>query len=162
MGALRAAAEAVGGADFWGDGGRVVDLDQYAAFQAWSIATGNEDIYPYRVQNYYLYLDPSDGRFDFIPGAGDEAFDDGFDWDEPRGLVGVSCMADPDCTSTLNASTADILSVYEGSDPQDYAEAIFAASDASLDSDARRGTTASSVRAARARVAHGGEPCRLN
>jgi spore coat protein CotH len=151
--ALNAAVAAANGANFWSASDRVIDMHQLVSLQAWDIALGNERTYPYRAKDYYLYRDPGDSRFDVVPWGADQAFDDGFDWDRPQGLLGEKCEADATCMSELTTATSDAVDYFETLDMETMADTIFEVSDASLTADTKRGTSASSVRAARSRLA---------
>jgi spore coat protein CotH len=52
----------------------VFDVEQYARFQAWSLALANLDSYFSSTRNFYLYNRPTDGRFQFIPWDLNEAY----------------------------------------------------------------------------------------
>lgn len=46
---------------------RVIDLEQFVDFWALEVLVQHTDGYASNTNNFYLYADPSDGRFDFIP-----------------------------------------------------------------------------------------------
>jgi len=52
----------------------VVDVDEFFTFWAAEVLTGHWDSYTNNTNNYYLYGDPTDGRFHFIPWGPDSAF----------------------------------------------------------------------------------------
>lgn len=54
----------------------VVDLDAFFTFWAMELLTLHVDGYAWNTNNFYLYADPSDGRFHFIPWGVDAAFYD--------------------------------------------------------------------------------------
>jgi len=59
----------------------VIDLDAFFDFWAAEVLVQHIDGYASNTNNYYLYADPSDGRFHFIPWGADETFNGG-GWDE--------------------------------------------------------------------------------
>ncbi len=58
--------------------GERLHLDQYLKALALDVATGNWDSYSYNKNNYYLYDNPSTGKFEFISYDTDNTF--GVDW----------------------------------------------------------------------------------
>jgi spore coat protein CotH len=52
----------------------VVDLDAFLTFWAMEVLTLHVDGYAWNTNNYYVYADPADGRFHFIPWGVDAAF----------------------------------------------------------------------------------------
>jgi len=52
----------------------VVDLDAFLTFWAMEVLTLHVDGYAWNTNNFYLYADPADGRFHFIPWGVDAAF----------------------------------------------------------------------------------------
>jgi len=53
-----------------------IDIDQFLRFWAAEAVIGQYDSYPYSSpgDDYFVYLDPADARFDFIPWGNDETF----------------------------------------------------------------------------------------
>jgi spore coat protein CotH len=51
---------------------QVIDLDQFFTHWAMEVITKHQDGYAANTNNFYLYADPSDGRFDFIPWGTDD------------------------------------------------------------------------------------------
>lgn len=54
---------------------RLIDLDQFMTFWAVEGLIGFWDGYSNNQNNYFVYRDPSDGRFRFVPWGADAAFD---------------------------------------------------------------------------------------
>ena len=59
----------------------LVDVDAFAAHWAAEVLSLHVDGYAWNTNNFYLYNDPADGRFRFIPWGVDEAFSDYVDED---------------------------------------------------------------------------------
>jgi hypothetical protein len=54
-----------------------VDLDRFVSLWAMESLAGHVDGYANNQNNFYLYSDPQDGRFTFIPWGADQLFDNG-------------------------------------------------------------------------------------
>jgi hypothetical protein len=147
---LEAAATAVRGSDFMTDAGAVLDLPQFLDFWAYSLAIGDGDGYPYHLNDYFVYQDPADGRFDFFPWGIDESWDPYLQWSYASGTVATGCLDDADCEDLLKDHVRDALDVYESLDLVDYADRIDAATDGLLDLETRGEWSPSEVRNARA------------
>jgi hypothetical protein len=63
---------------FASDISSVLNVDHFLKALALDVATGNWDDYGYNKNNYYLYENPEDSRFDFITYDADNTF--GVDW----------------------------------------------------------------------------------
>ena len=51
---------------------QVIDLDQFLSHWAMEVITKHQDGYAANTNNFYIYADPSDGRFDFITWGTDD------------------------------------------------------------------------------------------
>ncbi len=69
-----------------------VDLDAYHRFWAAEVLVGHWDGYAGNTNNFFIYLDPDDERFDFMPWGIDALFDssDPFGADVPSSVTAVS------------------------------------------------------------------------
>lgn len=97
----------------WAAVAELVDTDAFLRYFAASAVLGQFDAWPYSYpgDDVHLYLDPSDGRLDFIPHGADETFED------PQrpitfvyGSLARVCLDDPAC---LAAFTAEVWAVQE-------------------------------------------------
>ncbi|MES2642176.1 MAG: CotH kinase family protein [Myxococcota bacterium] len=128
----------------------VLDMAQFLDFWAWQIATGNEDGYPYELDDHYLFADPEkEGRFAYVPWGLDETWNSEFEWDDYGGTVAVHCRYDTACAALLNERVAAALTTYEGLDVNVLAQAAFDVSAAAIDADTRRYVSAAEVLSAR-------------
>jgi cysteine-rich repeat protein len=80
---------------------KLLDLDQFMTIYAIEALLGHWDGYAYRANNYYLYKNPADGRFVFIPHGMDRILDDvRFDPETepvavlPRRILEIPALAD--------------------------------------------------------------------
>ncbi len=128
----------------------VIDMESFLDFWAYSIAIGNKDGYPYNVNDYFVYRDVADGRFDFAPWGMDESWDTGMVWSYAGGEVALGCMRDEDCVSALYTHTADALLAYEAMDIESWALGVWELSEPLVEEDLRRPYTIGQVMAERA------------
>lgn len=149
--AVRAAVETAPDDEFFERASQVIDMTSFLDYWAWCIVIGNEDGYPYHLNDYYLYADPTDGLFDFSPWGMDEGWDTGMWWNYfwGEGLLGVKCVADPACLAVLQDRTREAVAAYEAADLAARAMDLWDLSDATVEEDFRRAQTASEVQAAR-------------
>ncbi len=127
----------------------VLDMDNFLDFWAYSIAIGNRDGYPYNLNDYFVYRQPGDNRFDFSPWGMDESWDTGMQWSYAEGAVAAGCMDDADCVEALYQHTTDALATYESFDVESWALDVWELSAPLLEEDPRRPYTESQVTAAR-------------
>jgi hypothetical protein len=127
-----------------------LDLDAFLSYWAWTMAVGNLDGYPYNLDDYFLYANPSDGsRYVFAPWGLDETWDTGWRWQWGRGAVSYGCADDPACLLQVQERLADALSTYEVLDVAAQADALFALTEAVTMEDPRSPYTPAEVQAAR-------------
>ncbi len=97
----------------------VIDVDQFLRFWAAEAVIAQFDAYPYSSpgDDYFIYLDPADGRFDFIPWGNDETFytPDG-SVTSVRGLLAQQCLRAPECEARFIEQVWEVLRVAEGLD----------------------------------------------
>jgi spore coat protein CotH len=119
----------------------VLDMDQFLDFWAWQIVLGNDDGYPYELDDYYLYGNPEvDGRYQFVPWGLDETWDSGLEWDAVTGTVAVHCVYDTACAAALDEHVTAALSTYESLDLTTTVGAAYDLTSADAQADTRRGT----------------------
>ncbi|MDP2314129.1 MAG: CotH kinase family protein [Pseudomonadota bacterium] len=124
--------------NFMGQASLVVDMEQFLAFWAWSIATGGLDGYPTRLDDYYLYADPDrDGHLVFVPWGQDGAWDEAWTFGYGGGLLGARCEADPVCVVRLRGAVVDALAVLDHVDVHLVAQALFNLSKGAMEEDPR-------------------------
>jgi spore coat protein CotH len=154
-GALEAAQAVLAGSgpdDFLARADTVLDMDNFLDFWAYSIAIGNQDGYPYHLNDYFVYGDPADDRFDFSPWGMDESWDTAMNWSWTVGTIAQQCKLDPDCLAALYQHTVDALAVYEAEDPSAYALGVWDLSESLVDDDPRCPYTPAQVTAARSEL----------
>lgn len=81
-----------------------IDHDAFFDYLAVSAWVGQSDAYPYSTpgDDTYLYRDPLDGRFDFLPHGLDESFQDrGRTLDRITGLLARRCVVESVCRARL-------------------------------------------------------------
>ncbi|MFZ5476061.1 MAG: CotH kinase family protein [Myxococcota bacterium] len=138
-------------ADFYTVASRVVDVEQYLDYVAWSSATGNTDGYPWHLDDFFVYGDPAEGgRLNFVPWGQDETWEE--TWTEWTGhaVIAQRCHEDLDCRTRIDDHTRAVLGVYESMDVRGFLEALFDLSEDATATDGRREFTLEEVRAARA------------
>ncbi|MEC8423722.1 MAG: CotH kinase family protein, partial [Myxococcota bacterium] len=72
-----------------------LDLDQFFTHWAMEVITKHQDGYAANTNNFYIYADPSDGRFDFIPWGTDDTLSP-YWWDgasSPRSVFATGHLA---------------------------------------------------------------------
>jgi hypothetical protein len=96
------------------------DYLRYAALEAY---LGDWDGYPYNINNYYLYHDPDDDRWTFVPWDTDQTFADrlssyegvmsdrGPSWAGRGGRIQNMCFASPACLQGLASAYLEVLPV---------------------------------------------------
>lgn len=131
----------------------VIDMGQFLDFWAWQIALGNEDGYPYELDDHALYADPAvSGRFTWLHGGLDETWDTGMDWEAYTGTVAVHCAYDAACLTLLRAHARDVLELYEGADASGVVQAALDVSLSAVTADPRRPLALSDVVSARTQL----------
>lgn len=147
-----------GAADqFYGTADTVLQMDGFVQYWAWRIALGAYDGYPYELDDYSIYADPSaEGRLAFIPDdlektwGWDPAVDVG--WDEVSGVVAYKCLLDLDCEDALMDAAGDALDAYDDAEVDLKASELFILSEEELSYDDRRAYTIGEVSSARTQL----------
>lgn len=140
---------ASGDQTFYEEVDTVIDMDEFLDFWAFSIAIGNRDGYPYNLNDFFVYGDPQDGRFDFAPWGMDETWDTGMTWNYVNGTVASHCISDQDCLEALYAHTDAALAAYEAADLPAWALQVWDVSEVPVGEDPRRPYTVTDVAAYR-------------
>ncbi len=131
----------------------VLDMSQFLDFWAWQIATGNEDGYPYELDDYSIYADPAKGgRYVWQPWGLDETWNTEAEWDDYTGTVAVHCAYDDACEALLRERVAAALTTYESLDVDAIAQAALTVSESAVQVDTRREASLSDVMAARSQL----------
>jgi hypothetical protein len=109
---------------------------------------GQFDAYPYSFpgDDVVLYVDPADGRIDFLPHGADETFaapDRPIDY--VFGLVAQRCLADPDCEWAWSMAVWDAADAIAAADVQGYADELAARIRPDVVADPRRPYAAADV-----------------
>ncbi len=130
------------GDDFYAEVNDVLDMDQFLDFWAFSVAIGNRDGYPYNRNDFYIYHDPADGRFDFTPWGMDESFDTataaGY-WYYVGGSVAQFCLYyDATCPGRYMAAQEEAITFYEGYDMVSLTQAVFDLTEQAMADDPRK------------------------
>lgn len=129
------------GDDFWADVDDVLDMDNFLDFWTLSVAMGNRGGYPFHVGNFYVYGDPADGRFDFIPAEADASFDTATPTYAKYvvGAVAQFCLYyDDKCPAKYTAAQSEAITFYEGDNVAATASALQALTDTAIVDDARK------------------------
>lgn len=115
------------GDDFYAEVNDVLDMDNFLDFWTLSLAIGNRDGYPFHLNDYFVYLDPGDARFDFIPWGMDESFDTATPTyaNYVTGAVAANCLYyDATCPKRYLDAMEQNLDLYEASDIATFAGAM--------------------------------------
>ena len=149
--ALDAARRQIQGAEgaFYEVADEVVDMDAFLDFWAWQLAIGNEDVYPYDLDDHTLYQSPVDGRYGWVPSSMDESWNSSMDGEAYTGTLAVHCAYDAACEPLFRTHLSAVLTQYEGLDVPAIASDALALSVGYVQLDTRRSTTLSEVVTAR-------------
>jgi hypothetical protein len=88
-----------------------VDQASFLRYFATAAVVGQYDAYPYSFpgDDLHVYLDPADGRLDFLPHGADETYSDA---ERPitfvYGSLATACLDDPDCAETFAAQVWEV------------------------------------------------------
>lgn len=148
LGTLEDAASLVAGADFYTSAGTIIDLDQFVTYWAWMLAIGSNDSYPYDLNDYYIYANPEDGKYELVPWAVDEGWDTGMTWDAIEGTLGFRCRGDTTCYDALKVRTREVLTTFATMNVADTAQATVDMLESEIQTDPRRTRPLSEVLAA--------------
>jgi hypothetical protein len=134
---------------FYDAADEVIKMETFLGFWAWMVAIGNEDVYPYDLDDHYLYRLPADDRYTFLPGGMAESWDDGMDWEAYTGTLAVQCAYDEACMPLFLAALSAALDEYEALDPNAMASDALDISVPFTQLDTRRSFTLAEVVTAR-------------
>lgn len=138
-------------ADFYTVASRVVDMEQYLDFVAFSIATGGTDGYPWHLNDFFVYGDPAeDGRLNFSPWGQDESWEESWEVWAGHGLLGDRCDEDPACAARRDEHTRAVLERYETLDVRTTMTTLFDLTREAMAADPRSHFTPAEVEAERA------------
>lgn len=116
------------GDDFYADANEFIDMDQFLEFWTLSVAIGNRDGYPYNLNDFFVYRDPTEGKFNFSPWGMDETWDTATPayYGYVGGDIAEQCLYyDDTCPARFfEAASASILT-YEGADLPTLAQEMF-------------------------------------
>lgn len=128
----------------------VIQLDQLRKLWAWQAVIGNDDGWPYDLDDVWAYADPLQAdRLAFVPERVDEAFDPATIWDGVEPEVAVRCRFDPACDAAIRAEILAAADAYDALGAETWAQEAFDLTDAAMKADTERGTPAGQVRTAR-------------
>jgi hypothetical protein len=88
-----------------------VDQASFLRYFATAAVVGQFDAYPYSYpgDDLHLYLDPADGKLDFLPHGADETYEDA---ERPitfvYGSLAVACLDDPACAETFASQVWEV------------------------------------------------------
>lgn len=139
--------------DVLADVGAVVDMNQFLDFWAYRIVGGDQDGYPYHINDYYVYDDPTTGLFQFMPWGVDESWDTSLYWSSVSGTMATTCMQDSACVDALRQHVEGALEQYRAADLSTFADQMFTLSAAAMTEDPRMEWSVASVEEARAELA---------
>lgn len=144
------------GDDFWADVDDVLDMDNFLDFWTLSVAMGNRGGYPFHLGGFYVYGDPADGRFDFIPDGADASFDTA----TPQyshyvvGAVAQFCLYyDDTCPARYLTAQGDAISWYESAGVATTASTLQALTDVAVTDDARKNVEGDTITTAQVQQA---------
>jgi len=129
------------GDDFYSDVNDVLDMDQFLDFWAFSVAIGNRDGYPFNQNDFFIYHNPADGRFNFSPWGMDESWDDYTQdyWYYVNGAVAQYCLYyDATCPERYYEAQAQALDLYEAYDFPALTQAMIDLTEQAMADDPRK------------------------
>ena len=130
--------------------GQFVNMDQFLSYWAWKSIVGDDDGYPWNLNDVFLYGNPANGgRFEMSPWGFDEGWKDYVNWDNASGALSDACKADKDCAARLKETLRSGLDAFDQIDVLGYARAAWSVSESYLADDARRPFTTKEVETAR-------------
>jgi spore coat protein CotH len=137
--------------DFYTTADTVLQMDLFLLYWAWQVVTGNADGYPYELDDFYLYGDPTlSGRYAFAPWDMEKSWDTGMEWDQPSGVAAIKCAYDDICMLKLETALSEALTAYDSINPEALAADLFALTDTAVGNDPRSQYTYIEVDSARA------------
>jgi hypothetical protein len=127
---------------------RVFDFDNYLTMWAASTLMGYWDGYPSDPNNYRIYHDPTDDRWNLIPTGIDQLFEKNVDPFKPVGLLSVRCLADDDCEAAFRNRLAAVIDQFEAGNYAAMARSIAKQIQTDVEADPRKEITVDEWRAA--------------
>jgi hypothetical protein len=150
---LQDAADAVQkhGDDFWTSASTELDMEQFLDVWAMALTSGNRDIYPFDLDDYFIYGVPAEDRFAFVPWSMDRTWDTATPmlWNATIGSVAVFCLYDDVCLAGLLDATSDTVAWFEDYDVSELASELYTVSDSYVAADTRMADTYTEVLSAR-------------
>lgn len=115
-----------------------IDMDQFLDFWAYSIVIGNQDGYPYNLNDFFVFDDLAPTTaMRFSPWGMDESWDTGMSWSAVGGQLAVYCYNDESCLEELYNHMDPALTAYEAQDMPGLAQHFFDLSSADMLADPR-------------------------
>ncbi|HNC96603.1 MAG TPA: CotH kinase family protein [Myxococcota bacterium] len=125
--------------DWFADMDPYIDTDQFLDFWAWCVIVGNQDGYPFNLNDVILYGDPADGgRFDFSPWGVDESYDSSVVYSYVSGVLATSCLQDTLCTGALISKVRAGIEIYSSLPVEEITAAAYSTSEEAMRNDPRR------------------------
>jgi len=106
------------------------------------------DGYPYNLNNYRVYHDPSEDRWTLLPTGLDQLFEREVNPFDPAGMLSVRCLAEADCEAAFRTRLTQVVDLFEASDYPAMARAIAQQIEAEVAADPRKEISMDEWRAA--------------
>jgi hypothetical protein len=140
------------GDDFFRALDTLVDMDGFLAAWSFVLVAGDRGVYPFDLDRFFVYFDPSDGRARLIPRVDGQAWTDAGmgRWTDVLGTLAEQCyFYDAMCSSRLVEAARASAEAYAAADIGRVLDALSALTENDMNSDPTRDTTAGQVVAAR-------------
>lgn len=125
--------------DWFADMDPYINTDQYLEFWAWCTVVGNDDGYPFHLNDVIVYENPANGgRLEFFPWGTDESYNTAVYWGYVSGLLSTYCIEDAACVAVLQEKMREALATYETLDIEGMTSAAFALSEQAIQDDPQR------------------------